>query len=54
MQPLTKFKNEILYMGFRATLIFRKFKVDRNILIGKHGFVFILAILRSDVLMFHS
>ena len=29
MQPLTKFK-KILFMGFRATLKFRKFKVALN------------------------
>ena len=29
MQLLAKFK-KIMYMGFRATLIFRKFKVARN------------------------
>ena len=29
-------------------------ETDRNIRIGKQGYVFILPILRSDVLMFHS
>ena len=29
-------------------------ETDRNIRIGKQGYVFVLSILRNDVLMFHS
>ena len=41
-----------LWLAIRNSLL--RPETDRNIRIGKHGYVFILPILRSDVLMFHS
>ena len=41
-----------LWLAILSSLLFPE--TDRNIRIGKQGYVFILLILRSDVLMFHS
>ena len=41
-----------LWLAILSSLLYPE--TDRNIRIGKQGYVFLLPILRSDVLMFHS
>ena len=52
-----RFSNQldiVLETHFSCDTVDRELWLDRNIRIGKQGYVFVLPILRSDVLMFHS